>query len=112
MDVIQFLSAFGLGAIITTAVQAWLSMRADNAKRNFQEKKEAYVGLLDALHQSELAQTEVASKYVGHWMSRIELVGSKKVYTEERPSASRSTRLTALSEPSSLNSWSSVFTLL
>jgi len=37
------------------------------------------VGFLYALHQSELAQKEVASKYVGHWMNRIELVGSWKV---------------------------------
>jgi hypothetical protein len=52
MSIIQFLSAFGLGAIVTAFVQAWFSNRAYISKRNFDEKKESYVGFLDALHQS------------------------------------------------------------
>lgn len=79
MDWIQFLSAFGLGAIVTALIQAWLSHRAYVGQRNFQEKKESYVGFLDALHQSEVERTEAASLRVGHWQNRIELVGSKEV---------------------------------
>jgi hypothetical protein len=79
MTLIQFFSAFGLGALITALVQAWLTRHAEDAKRNFQEKKDAYVGLLDALHRSETDQTEEASRFVGLWMDRIELVGSKGV---------------------------------
>jgi hypothetical protein len=51
---IQFLSAFGLGAIVTALVQAWLSNVAYRRQRDFQETKESYVGFLDALHQSEV----------------------------------------------------------
>jgi hypothetical protein len=79
MNVIQFLSAFGLGAIVTAFVQAWLSKAADISKRNFQEKRESYIGFLDALFSSEVEKTEKSSLNVGHWQNRIELVGSRGV---------------------------------
>ena len=79
MDIIQFLSAFGLGAIVTTLIQAWLSNKAYVAKRNFEEKKECYVGFLDALHQSEIEKSAEAAKNVGRWNNRVELVGSQLV---------------------------------
>ena len=81
MTVVQFITAFGLGAIITALIQAWLTQRADISKRNFQEKKECYIGFLDAMHKSELQRTEEAALDVGHWQNRIELVGSKGVIT-------------------------------
>ena len=82
MSAIQFLSAFGLGAIVAAFVQAWLSNRAYNSKRNFDEKKECYVGFLDALYQSEVERTEKSALNVGHWQNRIELVGSRTVIGE------------------------------
>ena len=82
MSLIQFLSAFGLGAIVVAFVQAWFSHRAYISKRNFEEKKESYIGFLDALHQSEVERTEKSSLNVGHWQNRIELVGSRTVIGE------------------------------
>ena len=79
MSIIQFLSAFGLGAIVNALVQAWLSQRANIAKRNFEEKKESYVGFLEAMHRSEIEKSEEAALHVGHWQARIELVGSNEV---------------------------------
>ena len=79
MDTLQFLSAFGLGAIVTALVQAWLSNVAARRQRAFQEKKESYVGYLDAMHHSEVEQSAEAALRVGHWQNRIELVGSKAV---------------------------------
>ena|ERR1700722_2970254 len=79
MSIIQFLSAFGLGAIVTALVQAWLSNVAYISKRNFQEKRESYIGFLDAMFQSEVEKTEKSSLNVGHWQNRIELVGSHSV---------------------------------
>lgn len=81
MSVIQFFSAFGLGAIVTALVQAWLSNRAYRLKRNFDERKECYIGSLDALHRSEVTRTPEAALLVGHWQNRIELVGSPEVIT-------------------------------
>ncbi len=79
MSIIQFLSAFGLGAIVVAFVQAWFSHRAYISKRNFEEKKESYIGFLDAMHQSEVERTEKSALNVGHWQNRIELVGSRTV---------------------------------
>jgi len=83
MDLIQILSAAGIGGIFgslaTAFLQAWLSNRASLANRNFQEKKEAYTGLLDALHRSEIEQTPDAAKYAGHWQNRCELVAPEAV---------------------------------
>jgi len=79
MGFVQFFSAFGLGALVTAFVQAWLARRAYVQQRNFQEKKECYVGFLDALHQSGVERTETAALNVGHWQNRIELVGSPAV---------------------------------
>ncbi len=79
MDIIQFLSAFGLGAIVTALIQAWLSQRADIAKRNFQEKKECYTGFLDAIYKTDVEQSAETGSYLAHWFNRIELVGSPEV---------------------------------
>lgn len=79
MTFLQFISAFGLGAIVTAVVQAWLSSRAELSKRNFQEKKECYIGYLAALHKSQLEQNQQSALNVGHWANRIELAGSRAV---------------------------------
>ncbi|MBV8978537.1 MAG: hypothetical protein JOZ13_14290 [Alphaproteobacteria bacterium] len=47
--------------------------------RNFQEKKEAYVGFLEALHRSEVEGTPEASLRAGHWQNRSELVAPQSV---------------------------------
>ena len=79
MNIIQFFSAFGLGAVVTALIQAWLSNIAYVSKRNFDEKKETYIGFLDALHKSEVEKTEESALNVGHWKNRIELVGTPSV---------------------------------
>ena len=83
MEILQLLSAAGIGGIIgsllTTVAQAWLSHKSYLANRNFQEKKEAYIGFLESLHRSEIEGTQEASLRVGHWLNRCELVGSKAV---------------------------------
>lgn len=79
MDVIQLVSAAGLGAIIATALQSYLTDKSAQKQRNFLEKKEAYVGFLNAIHRSEIEQTEEASLYAGHWVNVCDLVGSQDV---------------------------------
>ena len=83
MDVLQLLSAAGIGGIVgsllTTFVQAWLANKSRIADRNFQEKKEAYVGFLEALHRSEIEHTPEASLRAGHWQNRCELVAPEPV---------------------------------
>jgi hypothetical protein len=79
MSLIQFISAFGLGAIVTAIVQAWLSNRAEIWRRNFQEKKECYVGLLEAYRQAAVESTHETSTNFGYWQIRCELVAPSDV---------------------------------
>lgn len=83
MDYIQLISAAGIGGIVgsllTTLVQAWLSNKQRIADRNFQEKKEAYIGYLQATYESEIKETDEAAKNVGYWRNRCELVASKEI---------------------------------
>ena len=79
MSIIQFFSAFGLGAIATALVQAWLARNAEISKRNFHEKKECYIGLLDGIYKTDVVQNEETASYLAHWFNRIELVGSSDV---------------------------------
>lgn len=82
-NLLQLLSAAGLGGIIgsivTAAVQAYFSSRSATRTRNFQEKKEAYIGFLEALHRSDVEQTRETSMHAGHWKNRCDLVASPKV---------------------------------
>ena len=81
--IVTFLSAAGLGGIIggavTSLLQAWLSKKAALGERRFREKKEAYVGYLNAIHRSEIEGTAEAAKYVGHWQNVCDLVASAPV---------------------------------
>lgn len=79
MTIIQFLSAFGFGAIVTALVQAWLSNRSYLSQRNFQEKKECYIGLLGAYHKAAVENTNSAAKNFAFWQMRCELVAPKNV---------------------------------
>jgi len=86
--IIPFVSAVGLGGAIgsalTIVLQAWLSRRAARDDRQFRERKEAYIGLLNALHRSEVEGTPEAAKNVGHWMNVCDLVGSGPVLGQLR----------------------------
>jgi len=83
MGLLQILSAAGIGGIIgsllTTFAQAWFARKSYLENRNFQEKKEAYVGFLEALHRSEVEGTIEASLRAGHWQNRCELVAPQSV---------------------------------
>lgn len=83
MDIVQLLSAAGIGGIIgsllTTIVQAWFSHKSYLENRNFQEKKEAYTNFLDAIHKSEIEPNETTALYCGLCSTKCELVASKEV---------------------------------
>lgn len=83
MEIFQFLSVAGLGGVIgslvTTLLQAWILKNSAMTARNFQEKKEAYVCFLEALHRSQIEKTPEAAERAGHWQNRCELVAPQKV---------------------------------
>ena len=83
INFIQLFSAAGIGGIvgslITTLLQGWFSYRTGLSTRSFQERKEAYIGFLEALHRSEVEQTREASLRAGHWRNRCELVAPDQI---------------------------------
>lgn len=74
--IIGLLGAFDLGSVATSIVNYWFSAKKEKDERKFQEKKEAYIGFLDAMNKSEIERTDEAAINVGHWNNRLELVGS------------------------------------
>lgn len=77
--IIPFLTAFGLGSIVTAIIQSWLQTRWKTSERNFAEKKEAYVGLLEAYHKAAVEPSDANSKHFAFWQMRCELVAPKNV---------------------------------
>ncbi|UWQ36674.1 hypothetical protein K3552_14485 [Leisingera aquaemixtae] len=68
--------------MVTAIVQSWLSLRAQTKARSFQERKEAYIGLLEAwVRQENDNFSEMSLLDVGHWVLRAELVASAKVFS-------------------------------
>ena len=77
--VIPLLTAFGLGSVITALVQTWLQNLNQTKKRNFDERKHAYIGLLEAYHEAAVAGTDEAAKKFAYWQMRCELVSPPDV---------------------------------
>ena len=79
MEILQLIFAGGLGAIIATVIQSFWASKTAKEQRIYQEKKDAYVGVLNAMHRSEIEKTEEASLYAGHCIAICEIVGNKEV---------------------------------
>lgn len=77
--VVSLIAAFGLGSLLTAVVQFWLSRRGRIDERNFEERKVAYIGLLEAYHQAAVEGTDAAAKNFAYWQMRCELVAPQKV---------------------------------
>jgi hypothetical protein len=79
MTIFEFVTAFGIGAIVTTILQYIFAELQYRRSRAFEEKKEAYLGFLNALYESETKRDSESAFLVGHWKNRIELVGAPSV---------------------------------
>jgi hypothetical protein len=75
MSIIQFILVFGLSVV----AQIWLSRKFYVLKCSFQERKEAYIGLLEAYNRASIEKTEETKKNFAYWQMRCELVSPKKV---------------------------------
>jgi hypothetical protein len=91
MEILQIIFAGGLGAVIGTVIQSVWASKTAKEQRTYQEKKEAYVGFLNAIHRSEIEKTHEAALYAGHWQFICEIVGNQSVrdclkrYEESNP---------------------------
>lgn len=75
-NITNLLIAFGSGSIISTAVQYFFNERSKRKTLLFQEKKEAFVGLLEAYHKAAVEPSETAAKNFAYWQMRCDLVCS------------------------------------
>ena len=79
MALLEFISTAGLGGLIVILLQSWLTNKSATKNRNFQEKKEAYIGFLRSAVENEIAPSNETSLLCGYWINICELVGSKEV---------------------------------
>lgn len=81
MEIISTVSAIGLGSILAIIVQYLFSNYSAIRYRKYEERKEAYVGLLEAwVRQENTDFTQASEKDVGLWVERVLLVASDKVH--------------------------------
>lgn len=83
-NVIALLTAFGLGSIVSVFIQTWLTNKASINKRNFEERKAAYNGLIDAYYETSISSDDEnhfnnSKKNFARWVMRCELVAPKEI---------------------------------
>jgi hypothetical protein len=76
---IGLIGGLGIGSLITSVVTHFMSRRATTSDRWYQEKREAYLGLLTALHDAAVRPSDESSKAYALWQTRCELFGSPTV---------------------------------
>ncbi len=81
MDIIAYLTVFGAGSQLTALIQIYLNNRSKSRQRQYNERKEAYIGLLESwVRQENDGFTEASHRDVGHWLLRAQLVASTEVF--------------------------------
>ncbi|MCR4378348.1 MAG: hypothetical protein NUV50_09695 [Rhodospirillales bacterium] len=76
---LEFISTAGLGGLIVIVLQSWLTNKSATRNRNFQEKKEAYIGFLSSVTEADITPSRETAIRSGHWISICELMGSNEV---------------------------------
>jgi hypothetical protein len=76
---LALIGGLGLGSIITSIVAHFMSRRAVTSDRWYQEKREAYLGLLGAIHEAAIHPSNENSKAYALWQTRCDLFGSPTV---------------------------------
>lgn len=76
---VPMLGGLGLGAILKSIVDTILSNKAARQKITYTEMRNAYLGLLDALHKAALEPSDKNSKEFALWQTRVQLFGSEEV---------------------------------
>jgi hypothetical protein len=75
---LNILIAFGSGSVVSTVAQYFFNERTKRRTILFQEKKEAFVGLLSAYHQAAVDRSDKNALEFAYWQIRCELICSDK----------------------------------
>lgn len=77
--ILTLLGGLGIGSSLTTLIAHLIARRAADRSRLYQEKREAYLGLLDALHRAAVRPSDENAKNFALWQTRCDLFGSAEV---------------------------------
>ena len=77
--VLPLIGGLGIGSLLKSMIDHFISRRAIAHDRLYQEKREAYLGLLSALHQAAVEHSDQNSKAYALWQTRCQLFGSLDV---------------------------------
>jgi hypothetical protein len=99
MDWAVLLGGLGIGSLLTSVATHFMTRRANASDRWYQEKREAYLGLLKANHDAAVRSSDENAKAYGLWQARCDLFGSEAVSrlaqamvdTNDGPRAERAT---------------------
>jgi hypothetical protein len=76
---LPLVGGLGIGALIKSVFDHFMSRRAIVTDRLYQEKRETYLGLLNALHEAAVNPSDENSKTYALWQTRSQLFGSDQV---------------------------------
>ena len=77
--VIGLIGGLGIGSLITSVATHFMTRRAMASDRWYQEKREAYLGLITAIHDAAIHHSEEHAKAYALWQTRCDLFGSALV---------------------------------
>lgn len=91
MDVVTLVTGLigglGIGSIVQSVVTKKLEKESVASERNYREKREAYLGLFDAMHRADVEPSWENAKSYGLWRIRVGLVGALKLWRLPRRSS-------------------------
>ncbi len=73
------ITGLGLGAVLKSFIDFYINKSTSRKKVQYAEMREAYVGLLDALHKAAIEPSAINAKNFALWQTRIQLFGSSDV---------------------------------
>ena len=77
--ILPLVGGLGLGSLLKSIIDHFNTRRATVKDRLYQEKREAYLGLLGALHKAAVRPSDENSKDFALWQTRCQLFGSHGV---------------------------------
>jgi hypothetical protein len=79
--ILPLIGGLGIGTLLAQIMTHFMTRRASIGDRLYQEKREAYLGLLSALHVAATHPSDESSKAYALWQTRCALFGSTDVMT-------------------------------
>jgi hypothetical protein len=73
------IGGLGIGTLLTSITTHFMTRHASFRDRLYQEKRAAYLGLLDALHNAATHPSDENAKAYALWQTRCALFGSTEV---------------------------------